>query len=225
MLDAFGGAQLPRVMAADRPAAAADLVEAHLASGDSAAAEVALMVGEHWAARTSGRWAAATVAVARSAVLLARGRPDEAVRAAAVAREAATDAPLSHARAQLAEGRALAAAGNRAAAIKTLIAAEAALDGLGALRRRNEAVRALRQLGHRVVRPAAGAPAADPLGPLTAREREISELVAAGRSNREIAAQLVLSTRTIEAHLRTVYAKLGVRTRLELARALDAAGR
>ena len=55
-------------------------------------------------------------------------------------------------------------------------------------------------------------------GPLTAREREIAELVAAGRTNREVAEQLVLSTRTIEAHLRNIYAKLGVRSRVELAR-------
>ena len=55
---------------------------------------------------------------------------------------------------------------------------------------------------------------------LTAREREIAGLVAAGRTNREVAAQLVLSERTIEAHLRSVYAKLGVRSRVELARAL-----
>jgi DNA-binding NarL/FixJ family response regulator len=77
-------------------------------------------------------------------------------------------------------------------------------------------VRELRRLGHRVLR-ASRDPAA---GPLTGREREIAELAAAGRTNREIAEQLVLSTRTIEAHLRNVYAKLGVRSRIELTRAL-----
>ena len=55
---------------------------------------------------------------------------------------------------------------------------------------------------------------------MTAREREIALLVAAGRTNREVAEQLVLSARTIEAHLRNVYAKLGVRSRVELARAV-----
>ena len=58
-----------------------------------------------------------------------------------------------------------------------------------------------------------------PLTALTAREREIAELVAAGRTNREVAEQLVLSARTIEAHLRNIYGKLGVRSRVELARA------
>ena len=77
-------------------------------------------------------------------------------------------------------------------------------------------MRELRRLGHRVrARPTT---AAD--GDLTAREREIAELVAAGRTNREVAAQLVLSERTIEAHLRNVYAKLGVRSRVELTRRL-----
>jgi DNA-binding NarL/FixJ family response regulator len=49
------------------------------------------------------------------------------------------------------------------------------------------------------------------------REREIAELVAAGRTNREVAAQLVLSEKTIESHLRNVFAKLGVSSRVELA--------
>ena len=56
---------------------------------------------------------------------------------------------------------------------------------------------------------------------MTAREREIAELVAAGRTNREVAAQLFLSSRTIEAHLRNIYGKLDVRSRVELARAVQ----
>jgi DNA-binding NarL/FixJ family response regulator len=81
-------------------------------------------------------------------------------------------------------------------------------------------VRELRRLGHRVLR-ATGDPGEGPLGALTAREREIAELVAAGRTNREVAEQLVLSARTIDAHLRNVYAKLGVRSRVELTRAVE----
>ena len=107
--------------------------------------------------------------------------------------------------------------GERAAGIAALTEAEAALHGFGALRRRDEAVRELRRLGHRVVRQAGEGGAEDPL---TAREREIAALVGAGRTNREVAEQLVLSTRTIEAHLRSIYGKLGVRSRVELAREL-----
>lgn len=69
-------------------------------------------------------------------------------------------------------------------------------------------------------RPARDAPPGA-LEPLTAREREIADLVAAGRTNREVAEQLVLSAKTIEAHLRNIYAKLGVRSRVELARAVE----
>jgi ATP/maltotriose-dependent transcriptional regulator MalT len=212
----FGGPELAALVPADRPAAAADLVAADLARGDVAAAATVLAVAEAAAARAGTGWARAQAALARSAVLLARGRAGEAAAAAAEAHAAAgSAAPLTAARAQLAHGRALAAAGRRAEAAAALTAAEAALDGFGALRERAAAARELRRLGRRVVRSSAAAGG----DPLTAREREIAELVAAGRTNREIAGQLVLSTRTVEAHLRSIYAKLGVRSRVELARA------
>ena len=214
MLEAFGGPDLPSVLPADRPAAAADLVEAQIALGNLAAAEAALAEGESAAAQAATGPAGAITGIARAALLLASERPAAAVTAAAAAREAAAGAPFLAARALLAEGRAQAAAGERQAALATLIAAQSELDGFGAMRRRDEAVRELRQLGHRIPRSARGADG----DPLTAREREIADLVAAGHTNREIAEQLVLSTRTIEAHLRNIYAKLGVRSRVELAR-------
>jgi DNA-binding CsgD family transcriptional regulator len=164
------------------------------------------------AALTSVSWPVVVTAPARAAVLLARDRPGEALGAA---RDGAGGPPLTAARARLAEGRALAALGDRGGAVAALTEAEAAFHAMGARRRRDEAVRELRRLGRRVPRPAVRDEAA---GPLTAREREIAGLVAAGRTNREIAEQLVLSTRTIEAHLRNIYAKLGVRSRVELAR-------
>ena len=114
--------------------------------------------------------------------------------------------------------------GERRAAVEALVEAEAEFDAFGARRRRDEAVRELRRLGHRVLRPAQE-PEAGPLAPLTAREREIAELVAAGRTNREVAEELVLSTRTIEAHLRNIYGKLEVRSRVELARIAERADR
>ena len=205
-----------------RPRAAADLVEAQLAIGDVAAAEEVLVHGEAAAARAGTPWAAAVTGVARAAVLLVRGSAGEAVLAGVAAREAARGAPLTSALARLAEGRALAATGERRAAVETLVAAQSALDGFGALRRRDEAIRELRRIGHRVLRPAREG-TAGALAPLTAREREIAELVAAGRTNREVAAQLVLSARTVEAHLRNIYGKLDVRSRVELARAVQPA--
>ena len=55
---------------------------------------------------------------------------------------------------------------------------------------------------------------------LTAAERRVAALVAAGRTNREVAAELFLGERTVAGHLTRVYAKLGVRSRTELARVL-----
>jgi DNA-binding NarL/FixJ family response regulator/tetratricopeptide (TPR) repeat protein len=191
-------AALPAVLPCDRGAAVADLIEAQLAAGNAEAAAGGL---------------ARAAPAGRAAVLIAMGRAEEAV--AVTAAQAAP--PLAAARLRLLHGRALAAAGRRAEAIEALAAAEAALDGFGAIRLRDEAVRELRRLGHRVVRSSR----ADGDDPLTSREREIAELVAGGRTNREVAEQLVLSTRTVDAHLRTIYAKLGVRSRVELTRRLS----
>ncbi len=56
---------------------------------------------------------------------------------------------------------------------------------------------------------------------LTPAESRVAALVVEGRTNREVAAALVLGERTVEAHLTHIYAKLGVRSRTELARTLD----
>jgi two-component system NarL family response regulator len=52
---------------------------------------------------------------------------------------------------------------------------------------------------------------------LTAREREVLELLARGRSNKEIGAQLHISDETVKSHLKTVFAKLNVRDRTDAA--------
>ncbi|MBV8988857.1 MAG: helix-turn-helix transcriptional regulator [Solirubrobacterales bacterium] len=71
---------------------------------------------------------------------------------------------------------------------------------------------------------------ASTLDDLTPQELRISRLVAGGASNKDIAAQLFLSRRTVEYHLAKVYAKLGISSRFELAHAglvaaLDGDGR
>lgn len=55
---------------------------------------------------------------------------------------------------------------------------------------------------------------------LTARELEIAHLVALGKSNRSIATSLYVSQRTVENHLYSIYGKLGVHNRTQLALAL-----
>jgi DNA-binding CsgD family transcriptional regulator len=76
----------------------------------------------------------------------------------------------------------------------------------------------LRELGvHRrrtPVRPAAE----HGMAALTRAEREVVELVAAGGTNRRVAEQLFLSPHTVNTHLRNAFVKLGVRSRVELAR-------
>jgi DNA-binding NarL/FixJ family response regulator len=55
---------------------------------------------------------------------------------------------------------------------------------------------------------------------LTGTERRVAELIAAGATNRDAAAELFVSVRTIETHVAAIYRKLGVRSRAELARRL-----
>ncbi len=62
-------------------------------------------------------------------------------------------------------------------------------------------------------------------GDLTPAERAVAELAAAGRSNREIAAELVLSVRTVESQLSAVYRKLDLSSRARLAAALASSRR
>jgi DNA-binding NarL/FixJ family response regulator len=54
--------------------------------------------------------------------------------------------------------------------------------------------------------------------PLTAREREVAELVAQALPNREVARALVLSERTVESHVRSILAKTGLKSRTEITR-------
>jgi DNA-binding CsgD family transcriptional regulator len=90
-----------------------------------------------------------------------------------------------------------------------------AFRDLGAVRGADEAAHLLRSLGVRVA-------AATRVGTgLTRREREVLRLMVAGRSNDAIARELFLSKRTVEHHVGSVLAKLGVATRAEaIARAL-----
>ena len=66
--------------------------------------------------------------------------------------------------------------------------------------------------------PAAAVPgAADELAALSRREREVAEAVAGGASNKDVARQLGITERTVKAHLSTIFDKLGVKDRLQLA--------
>ena len=60
-------------------------------------------------------------------------------------------------------------------------------------------------------------PAAEPWYPLSAREFEVAQLVAAGLTNRQIAERLVLAPKTVSAHITHILAKLGAARRAEIA--------
>ena len=94
-----------------------------------------------------------------------------------------------------------------------LEAAATAFEGLGSPGWAERAQAELARVSAR--RPAAR-------GELTPAERSVVELAAAGRANKEIAQALFVSVRTVEAHLTHAYAKLGVRSRAQLAHSIAA---
>jgi DNA-binding NarL/FixJ family response regulator len=98
------------------------------------------------------------------------------------------------------------------------------LDGLGARPGATLARRRLRDLGVvQVPRGPAAATRSNPAG-LTERQAEILRLLAAGMTNAEIAARLVVSVRTVDHHVSAVLQKLGVATRREAAAAVATLG-
>ncbi|MGW3318672.1 LuxR C-terminal-related transcriptional regulator [Streptomyces fungicidicus] len=117
------------------------------------------------------------------------------------------------------------------------LAAEAAAQAADMYRRdgRRRASRLARAAGARLLAETGCAlvPWADPqeqrqpdrAAPLTSREREVAALAAGGLSNRDIAARLVVSVRTVENHLYRVYEKLGITARSDLGGALQGPAR
>ena len=191
----------------------AEAVDALLMLGDVERART-LVAELHATARWP--WLRAAAARCRGLLLAAEGDTETALceLADALEQHRALDMPFALARTELALGSAQRRAKQRAAARASLAQAEAAFEALGAERwaerARGEAARL------------AGRRPSDDAG-LTATERGVAELAAAGRSNREIAGELFVSERTVEANLTRVYRKLGVRSRTELARRLPPA--
>ena len=198
----------------------ATLTRAHLELGDVDAAAATAARAEEESARLGLHGARAQALCARAEVLLAQGDP---ATAAELAREAIEESETAEGHvhalaAMMVRGRALAAAGRRDEAIAAFEAAADGFERSGAGRLRDEAIRELRRLGRRFAVTGARAPGAAGLDSLSRREREIAQLAAEGRTNREIAGALFLSEKTVEGHLSRVFGKLGVRSRVELAR-------
>ena len=116
--------------------------------------------------------------------------------------------PFHRARTLLALGAAQRRGRRRRDARATLEQARVVLEGLGASLWVPRAEEELARIGGR----------APSKGQLTPSERHVADLVAEGRTNREVATALVVTERTVETHLSHIYRKLGVRSRTELAR-------
>lgn len=118
--------------------------------------------------------------------------------------------PLHRAQLEFAYGRLLCVHGRTSVGLGRLQQAEDELTALGAL----AAARDCAQDRAVVLR---GIPRGPDDVALTEREVTVASLVALGLTNRQVAAELVISTKAVEYHLRKIYRKLGVRTRSELA--------
>ena len=106
-------------------------------------------------------------------------------------------------------------------AVALLRSAERELDARGALRDRAQARRQMRQLGARTEPRGPSGAAGGGIESLSRREHEIATLVTERKTNKEVAAALFLSEKTVESHLRNIFAKLGASSRVDVARAVE----
>jgi len=189
----------------------ADLIEAYVRAGRLDAARGALAAFEHQAERTAGRWALGTAARCRG-LLADDGRQDACFAAALEPLEAVT-APFEIARTHLCHGEWLRRAGRPSDARRAL---RLAIDGFDRLGAEPWATRARIELGGTGATRRRRREDGD-RGQLTAHELQVARIVAGGATNREAAAALFVSPKTIEFHLAHIYRKLGVRTRTQLA--------
>jgi DNA-binding CsgD family transcriptional regulator len=158
--------------------------------------------------------ASAVAACARCRGLLAasEGRVDAALAAYEEALEwhSRVELPLERGRTLLALGATLRRAKRRREARATLEEALAVFERIGAALWAERARAELKRISGRAPAP----------GALTPAEERVAALVAEGKTNREVAAALFLSERTVEGHLSRVFAKLGIRHRTEISPAL-----
>ncbi len=186
-----------------------DEIEALVALGRVDEAEAVLDWFEGRALALDRASALAPAARCRAVLAAAHGDSESALAhlERALAEHARVARPFERARTLLVQGSIERRANRRRAARTTLEDALAEFEGLGAALWAERARAELARIGGRTS-------SADELTP---SERRVAELVAEGQTNREVAAALFLTERTVESHLTHVYAKLGIRSRTELA--------
>jgi DNA-binding CsgD family transcriptional regulator len=208
-----------------------DLVEAAVRSGRDSLAAERLPAYLTWASGAGTPEAHALAARCRA--LLADPADADELFAEALRWHAETDRPLETARTALLYGEHLRRTRRRVVAREQLRSALDTFTSIGAGLWAARAEAELRATGESVrsrasesspsavtSRSAAASPSA--AASLTAQELQVARLVSEGLTNRDVAAQLFISPRTVDHHLRGVYRKLGISTRTELARLLPA---
>jgi DNA-binding CsgD family transcriptional regulator len=185
-----------------------DAIEALIGIGSLERAEPLIGMLESNARRLERRWALAVAARCRGLLLAAQGDMDAALRKLdeAHALYEPSGIPIDLARTLLAKGEIERRTRRKAQARTSLQAAQAIFERHGARLWAERASTELDSLGLRRVE-------SDELSPA---ERRVSELAASGSTNREIAATLFMSPKTVEAHLAHSYRKLGIHSRAQL---------
>jgi DNA-binding CsgD family transcriptional regulator len=185
---------------------ALDLVEALVELGRLDEAVGLLDWYQGHAERLGRRGALANALRCRAVLAAARGEDPLPTLDRALAEHEASLAPFDRARTLLAQGAALRRAKRKRDARRVLEEALAEFERLDAAVYAERTRGELARIGGRVA-------AADELTPT---EERVSQLVSEGLSNREVAAAMFLTTKTVEFHLRNVFRKLGIRSRTEL---------
>ena len=207
---ATGTAQLPGLLPHDWRSLE---IEALLGLGRLGEAEGALAELEAALSPVGTPSARVDAARLRGDLAAAAGHPAAAAAAFQTAwrRAQGLRVPLTLARLEISDARRLRAAGQPQAAVARLRSARQRLTSLGA--------RPYLEICDREL-AAAGAPAEPDTAPalpgLTPAEQAVARLVAAGRSNRQAAAELYISVKTVEFHLGHIFDKLGIRSRKDL---------
>jgi DNA-binding CsgD family transcriptional regulator len=184
-----------------------DALEALIATGELERAERLLVPFEQRALELDRAWARATGARCRGLLYAARGELEhaEAEFARALEQHRRLTMPFEEARTLMTLGQLQRRARKPKQARAAIARADEVFEALGA---RLWADRARAELARTHLRQVPGE--------LTPTERRVAELAAAGGTNRQIAGQLFVSAKTVEANLARVYRKLGIHSRAEL---------
>jgi DNA-binding NarL/FixJ family response regulator len=187
-----------------------DDIEALIVLGQAKDAESALAFFQECATTTGRVSALAATARCRGTLAAAKGDMEQALEALQESAHGYSNVrlPFERARTLLALGSTMLRAKRKRAARESLGEALAGFERLGAAIWAERTRAELARIG--------GRPPSD--GSLTGTEQRVAELVAEGRTNREVAAALFVSERTVEGHLSRIYSKLGVRSRTGLVR-------